>query len=85
MKKFSTNNFNQENALNELIHGSGVVIIESVFDLDVIKKARSVVNKIADNQEQKESQPTLQLLDQHRQQTNCPCLLRLLASLLLVR
>ena len=55
MKKFSTNNFNRENALNELIHGSGVVIIESVFDLDIVKKARSVVNKIADNQEQKES------------------------------
>ena len=55
MKKFSIENLNQKIALNELIQGSGVVIIEDVYDLEIIKKARSVVNEYADTQEQKES------------------------------
>jgi len=55
MKKFSKDNLDQKNTLNELIHGNGVIVIEDVFDLENIKKARSIVNEFADNQEQKES------------------------------
>ena len=55
MKKFLKDNLNSTEALTELIHGSGVVIIENVFDLKTIQKARSVVNEFANNQEQKES------------------------------
>ena len=55
MKKFSKDNLNSTEALTELMHGSGVVVIENVFDLKTIQKARSVVNEFADNQEQKES------------------------------
>ena len=55
MKKFLKDNLNSTEALTELMHGSGVVVIENVFDLKTIQKARSVVNEFADNQEQKES------------------------------
>jgi len=55
MLKFSKSNLNQVKALNELIQGDGVIIIEDVFDIEVIKKARLVVNEFAVNQEQKES------------------------------
>ena len=55
MKKFSKDNLNSTEALTELMHGSGVVVIENVFDLKAIQKARSVINEFADNQEQKES------------------------------
>jgi len=55
MLKFSKSNVDQKNALSELILGDGVIVIEDVFDLDIIKKARLAVNEFADNQEQKES------------------------------
>ena len=55
MLKFSKSNINNAKALNELIQGDGVIIIEDVFDIEVIKKARLVVNEFADNQKQKES------------------------------
>ena len=55
MKRFSKDNLNSTEALTELMHGSGVVVIENVFDLKAIQKARSVINEFADNQEQKES------------------------------
>ena len=55
MKKFSKDNLNYTEILTQLMHGSGVVVIENVFDLKEIQKARSVINEFADNQEQKES------------------------------
>ena len=55
MLKFSKENLDINNALNELLHGSGVIIIEGVFDINIIQKARLIINDLADNQEQKES------------------------------
>jgi ectoine hydroxylase-related dioxygenase (phytanoyl-CoA dioxygenase family) len=55
MKRFLKDNLNSTEVLTELMHGSGVVVIENVFDLKVIQKARSIINEFADNQEQKES------------------------------
>ena len=55
MKKFSETNINSSDILTELINGSGVVVIENIFDLQIIQKARLIVNEFADNQEQKES------------------------------
>jgi ectoine hydroxylase-related dioxygenase (phytanoyl-CoA dioxygenase family) len=55
MLKFSQSSFNKEIALNELMQGDGVIVIEDIFDIDIINKARSIVNEFAENQEQKES------------------------------
>ena len=55
MLKYSKSNFNKEKTLNELIQGGGAVVIEDIFDINIINKARSIVNEFADNQEQKES------------------------------
>ena len=55
MLKFSKTSFNKKNALNELMQGEGVIIIENIFNIEIINKARLVVNKFADNQKQKES------------------------------
>ena len=55
MKRFLKDNLNSTEVLTELMHGSGVVVIENIFDLKAIQKARSVINEFADNQEQKES------------------------------
>ena len=41
--------------LDELLVGSGVVLIKEVFSIDLINEAREIVNKFADHQEQKES------------------------------
>ena len=41
--------------LDELLKGSGVVVLRDVYDLDQINEAREIVNKFADNQEQKET------------------------------
>ena len=41
--------------LDELLNGSGVVALRNVYDLDQINEAREIVNKLADNQEQKET------------------------------
>ena len=55
MKRFLKDNLNSTEVLIELMHGSGVIVVENVFDLKAIKTARSIVNNFADNQEQKES------------------------------
>ena len=55
MLKFSKSSFDIEKALNELIKGEGVIIVEDIFNINTINKARSIVNEFADNQEQKES------------------------------
>ncbi len=41
--------------LDELLIGSGVVLFRDVFSIDEINDAREIVNKFADNQEQKET------------------------------
>ena len=41
--------------LDELLLGSGVVLFKKVFDLNKINEARAIVNKFAENQDQKES------------------------------
>ena len=41
--------------LDELLLGSGVVLFKEVFDLNKINEAREIVNKFAENQDQKES------------------------------
>ena len=55
MKKFTKDNFNIEEALNELMLGSGVIVFNNVYNLDDIKYAREIVNHFADTQDQKES------------------------------
>ena len=49
------NNYNKQSILDELLKGSGVVVIKNVFSNDEIIKAREVVNNFADTQDQKES------------------------------
>ena len=41
--------------LDEMLIGSGVVVLRDVYPLDQINEARAIVNKFADNQEQKET------------------------------
>jgi len=55
MKKFNRENINNRDALDELMQGSGVVVIENVYSLDKINEARLIVNHFADTQKQKES------------------------------
>ena len=55
MKKFTKDNFNIEEALNELMLGSGVIVFNNVYNLDDIKSAREIVNHSADTKDQKES------------------------------
>ena len=55
MKKFSKENFKINDALNELMQGSGVIVFEKVYDLNDINVAKKIVNHFADTQEQKES------------------------------
>ena len=55
MLKFSKSSFDKNIALHELIEGEGVILIENIFDINIINKARSIINEFADKQEQKES------------------------------
>ena len=55
MQKFSKDSLNINEALNELMHESGVIVIENVYNLNDIKEAREIVNHFADTQEQKET------------------------------
>ena len=55
MKKFSKDNFDTDEALNELMKGSGVIVFSGVFNLEDINSAREIVNHFADTQDQKES------------------------------
>ena len=55
MKKFTKENFNTHDVLNELMQESGVIVFENVYNLEDIKSAREIVNHFADTQEQKES------------------------------
>ena len=55
MKKFTKDNFNIEEDLDELMRGDGVIVFSNVYNLDDIKSAREIVNHFADTQDQKES------------------------------
>ncbi|MDC6447597.1 phytanoyl-CoA dioxygenase family protein [Alphaproteobacteria bacterium] len=55
MKKFTKENFSINDALDELMQGSGVIVFENVYSLENINTARSIVNHYADTQKQKES------------------------------
>ena len=55
MQKFSRDSFNITEAINELMHESGVIVIENAYNLNDIKEAKDIVNHFADIQEQKET------------------------------
>ena len=55
MKKFSKDNYETDEALDELMQGSGVIVFSDVFSLEDINSAREIVNHFADTQDQKES------------------------------
>ena len=55
MKILLKDNYSIDEVINELMKGSGVVVFENVYDLDLIHEARKIVNRFADTQEQKES------------------------------
>jgi len=55
MQNFLKDNYSVDEAINELMKGSGVIVFEKVYDLDLIHEARTIVNTFADTQEQKES------------------------------
>ena len=40
MKRFLKNNLDTNEALSELMQGSGVIVVENIFDLKAIKNAR---------------------------------------------
>ena len=55
MQKFSRDSFNVNEAINELMHESGVIVIKNAYNLNDIKEAREIVNHFADTEEQKET------------------------------
>ncbi|MDB2435243.1 phytanoyl-CoA dioxygenase family protein [Alphaproteobacteria bacterium] len=55
MKVFSHSNYKADLIFDELMTGSGVVVIEDVYDKNVIHSAKEIINNFADTQGQKES------------------------------
>ena len=55
MLELNTSYTNHKDILDELLTGSGVVVIKDVFDTKKIEEAREIVNKFADNEDQKET------------------------------
>ena len=55
MLELNTSYTNHKEILDELLTGSGVVVIKDVFDTNKIEEARQIVNKFADNEDQKET------------------------------
>ena len=55
MLVFEKNNVDKKKALNEMLNGSGAFVVKNFYTLEQIKQARDIVNKFADNEEQKES------------------------------
>ena len=55
MKVFSYSNYKTDVIFDELMTGSGVVVIEDVYDTKVINSAKEIINNFADTQGQKES------------------------------
>ena len=52
MKKFLKDSYETDEALNELMQGSGVIVFSNVFSLEDINLAREIVNHFADTQDQ---------------------------------
>ena len=48
MRKFSRESFNITEAINELMHESGVIVIENAYNLKDIKAGREIVYYFAD-------------------------------------
>ena len=48
-------NYSKQDILDELLKGSGVVVIQDVYNSQDIELAREIVNKFASTQDQKES------------------------------
>ncbi len=55
MLVFDKQNYNKKTILNELLIGSGVIVIKNVYDEDQIHSAREIINKFANTEDQKES------------------------------
>ena len=55
MLVFEKNNVDRKKALNEMLNGSGAFVVKNFYTIEQIKQARDIVNKFADNEEQKES------------------------------
>ena len=55
MLEFNKSYSDSKKILDELLVGNGVVVFRDVYPIDQINKAREIVNKFADNQEQKET------------------------------
>ena len=55
MLEFNKSYSDSKIILDEMLKGSGVVVLRDVYPLDQINEAREIVNKFADNQEQKET------------------------------
>jgi hypothetical protein len=53
MRKFSRDSFNITEAINELMHESGVIVIENAYNLKDIKEAREIINHFADTKNKK--------------------------------
>ena len=47
--------YNKQDILNELLKGSGVVVIKDVYSSEDIEITRNIINEFASTQEQKES------------------------------
>ena len=52
MLEFHKSYSDSKKILDELLVGNGVVVFRDVYPIDQINKAREIVNKFADNQEQ---------------------------------
>ncbi len=55
MLVFDKESYDKKSILNELLTGSGVIVIKNVYDKDQIHNAREIINKFADTEDQKES------------------------------
>ena len=47
--------YNKQDILNELLKGSGVVVIKDVYSPEDIEITKNIINKFASTQDQKES------------------------------
>tara|TARA_B100000686_G_C16520443_1_gene826936 strand:- start:147 stop:545 length:399 start_codon:yes stop_codon:yes gene_type:complete len=55
MLELNTSYSNHKKILDELLIGTGVVVIKDAFDINKIEEAREIVNKYADKADQKET------------------------------
>ena len=51
----NNDDYNKQDILNELLKGSGVVVVKDVYSSEDIEITRNIINEFASNQEQKES------------------------------